>query len=77
MTTPLAGNGQEAADSDREVLDRLVRIETKLDNVIYLGTDHETRIRKLERALWLATGAAAAAGGTVGAFVRTALAGAG
>lgn len=77
MTTPPARNGQETAESDREVLARLVRIEIKLDQVIHLGTDHETRIRKLERALWLATGAAAAAGGTVGAFVRTALTGGG
>lgn len=47
----------------------LARIETKLDRALSDGTDHETRIRKLERALWAATGAAAFAGGGIGAFV--------
>jgi hypothetical protein len=51
---------------DREVLDRLVRIETKIDSIIDRGDDHEKRIRRLERALWLAIGAAPAAGGTAG-----------
>lgn len=33
--------------------------------------DHETRMRKLERAVWLWAGAAAAGGGGVGAFLAT------
>lgn len=53
---------------EREVLDRLVRIETKLDAQLTRSDDHETRLRRLERALWLATGAAAAAGGVVGSI---------
>jgi hypothetical protein len=60
----------------------LARIETKLDNVIHSSSDHEmrlraleavtpkdqeSRLRKLERALWLATGAASVIGGGSGA----------
>ncbi|MEU9888678.1 hypothetical protein [Sphaerisporangium sp. NPDC051011] len=60
---------------DREVLDRLVRIETKLDMAINRGDDHETRLRKLERLVWIAAGAAATGGGVVGAIVRQAVGG--
>lgn len=60
--------------------ERLARIETKLDAFLAQQTnyetraqsnhvDHETRIRRLERALWTATGFAAAGGGTLGAIV--------
>lgn len=38
--------------ADREVLDRLTRIETKLDHAISGVDDHEKRIRALERARW-------------------------
>lgn len=57
-------------DAEREVLDRLISIETKLDSVIRRGDDHESRLRRLERALWLATGAAAAGGGLVGSIAQ-------
>lgn len=53
---------------DNEVLERLTRIETKLDTAIGRVDDHESRIRRLERALWPATGAAATAGGAVGSI---------
>jgi hypothetical protein len=46
----------------------VARIEVKLDQALANHADHETRIRKLERALWIATGAAAAGGGTLGAI---------
>lgn len=49
--------------------ERLVRIETKLDIIITNYQDHETRIRKLERALWVAIGAAGLAGGVVGQLI--------
>lgn len=55
---------------DQEVLERLTRIETKLDAAISRGDDHEHRLRRLERAVWLATGAAAAMGGAVGAAAQ-------
>lgn len=62
-------------DSDREVLTRLARIETKLDVAIGRVDDHETRIRRLERAVWVAAGAAATGGGIVGAIIRQAIGG--
>lgn len=46
--------------------ERLVRIETKLDTFNTSSADHETRIRRLERAMWLAVGAAGVGGGLVG-----------
>lgn len=49
--------------------ERLVRIETKLDLANASATDHETRIRRLERSMWLAAGAAAAGGGIVGQLI--------
>lgn len=56
MTTP----------DDLAFFERLVRIESKLDQNSAMHTDHEARIRKLERAIWLATGFAAALGGVAG-----------
>jgi len=47
----------------------VARIEVKLDQALAQHDDHEARIRRLERALWTAAGAATAAGGTVGAIV--------
>ena len=41
-----------------EMVERLSKIETKLDRV----EDHESRIRKLERMVWIAAGAGAVAG---------------
>jgi hypothetical protein len=55
--------------NDESVAERLARIETKLDQALTQHSDHETRIRKLERALWTAAGFAAAGGGAVGALV--------
>lgn len=52
------------------LFERLVRIETMLQTMIASSdnthSDHETRIRKLERALWIAVGAASVGGGIVG-----------
>lgn len=55
--------------------ERLIRLEVKLDLALSNGTDHEARLRRLERALWLATGAAAAAGGVVGSFLSKLISG--
>lgn len=38
------------------VLERLARIETKLDNVLEQKADQEIRIRWLERRLWVGMG---------------------
>ena len=57
--------------TDADVADlkvAIARIETKLDAALTVGADHEARIRRLERAVWLAAGAAAAAGGTLGSL---------
>lgn len=76
---------------DPQTLERLVRIETKID---YMGDmikgqdsrinsvesrvpdpDHEARIRKIERAMWIVAGLAAAGGGTAGGFISQILGG--
>jgi hypothetical protein len=60
--------------------ERLIRIEAKLDAWNLTATahetrsdqihqDHESRIRKLERSVWLMAGAAAAVGGGAGALL--------
>lgn len=54
---------------DTSEFERLVRIETKLDVAITRDADHETRIRRLERSMWIAVGAAAAGGGIVGQLI--------
>ena len=56
------------ADDSHEVAVRLARIETKLDASLTTGTDHEARIRRLERVILMATGAAATGGGVAGAL---------
>jgi hypothetical protein len=52
------------------ISDRLARIETKLDGLSSGHTDHEARIRALERTKWIAVGAAAAAGGLAGQLTQ-------
>ncbi len=51
---------------DAALVEVLTRMETKLDAVLGGHDDHEGRIRSLERKLWLASGAAAVAGGFLG-----------
>lgn len=51
-----------------ELRDLLIEIRTKVDVVIKNQTDHEERVRALERTKWLAIGFAAAAGGLAGQF---------
>jgi hypothetical protein len=47
----------------------LTRVETKLDKV---GNDHEGRIRRTERIMWVAIGLALAGGATgIGSLVGT------
>lgn len=49
---------------------RLVRIETLLEIAINKDKDHEDRIRKLERWMWIATGLAGGIGGVIGQGVQ-------
>lgn len=51
------------------LFERLVRIETKLDTFNERSTDHESRIRRLERTMWIAVGAAGAGGGILGQLI--------
>lgn len=53
------------SDSDTE---RLIRIETMITSIATRDADHETRIRKLERALYIGIGLAAALGSAVGSL---------
>jgi len=52
-----------------EVLERLARIETKLDDTMGVRADHETRIRSLEVWRYLTTGGATAVGALFGFLV--------
>jgi len=58
-----------ATPDDFAQFERLVRIETKLDLANNNHADHEARIRKLERTVWVASGAAATVGGTLGTLL--------
>ena len=55
--------------------ERLARIEVKLDAVLSKHDDHESRLRRLERALWVVTGFAAALGGGIGSVITKLLGG--
>lgn len=49
-----------------EIMVMLARIETKLDEALRQGADHERRLRKLERVAWVGVGLALAGGGAAG-----------
>lgn len=66
--------------NDDGSLERLVRIETKLDiandsNLARVKlederhSDHEVRIRRIERSMWILAGAAAAGGSVIGSLI--------
>jgi hypothetical protein len=61
-----------APGSPGDQIERFVRLETKLDlllqQIMPKQDDHEARIRKLERMVWLAAGSALAGGGAAGAI---------
>lgn len=52
--------------TDESIRDLLIEIRTKVDMLVTQGTDHEGRLRALERTKWLALGVAMAAGGLAG-----------
>jgi hypothetical protein len=45
-----------------EVVERLARIETKLDTTLSTGRDHEKRLRAVEKRQWYHTGGVAVIG---------------
>lgn len=57
--------GQQTPDGMTDH-DRLIVIETLLRERLARVDDHETRIRRLERGMWVAAGFAAAAGSAIG-----------
>lgn len=48
---------------------RLVRIETLLLGISSKGDDHEARIRRLEKVLYIGIGVAAAGGSAIGSYI--------
>ena len=48
---------------------RLVRIETLILGLANKGDDHETRIRRLEKVLYIGIGVAAAGGSAIGSYI--------
>lgn len=57
---------------DTEIRERLARIETKLDRIIDGPAgldDHEKRLRRIEKWMFILTGAAATAGSSAGVIV--------
>ncbi len=56
----------EPGVSDSE---RLIRIETILLSMKDSGDDHETRIRRLEKVLYIGIGIAAAGGSAIGSYI--------
>jgi hypothetical protein len=63
--------------SDKAMTDseRLVRIETMLEGITDRDRDFETRLRRLEKILYIGIGLAAALGSAGGSFVSAALSG--
>jgi hypothetical protein len=56
--------------SDADVLSlqiTMARFETKLDSALAGQVDHEDRMRRLERLVWIASGFASACGAGAGA----------
>lgn len=60
----MANEGMEMNDSQR-----LVRIETLLIGMATRDDDHETRIRRMEKILWLGMGFSAAVGSAAGSYM--------
>ena len=54
---------------DTNERDMLIRMETKLDVVLAGHTDHESRLRRLERVQWKMSGAASVIGGLIAAGI--------
>lgn len=54
--------------ADQSDHDLLIRIEAKLDAWRDAQDDHETRIRKLERLVWIAAGLGMAGGAGLSRF---------
>ena len=72
MADILGGLMSSESATRTEVNERIARLEVQLDHAMRQHADQEARIRRLERALWTATGCAASLGGLVGAVLANA-----
>lgn len=61
--------GTQASPEPVEVT--VARIDEKVTTLLRQRDDHEARIRRLERWVWFATGAAAAVGSAAGSLTST------
>lgn len=59
------------ADELHQLAVTVARMEGKLDAIITANTDHEARLRSLERWRWLMTGGASLIGGGAGAAIAS------
>lgn len=57
------------------LVERMIRIEVKLDTYNSNHSDHETRLRKVERNMYLMAGVALIGGGGIGSIVTQLLGG--
>lgn len=56
-------------DLPRTDTERLIRIEVLLEGIAEKDRDFETRLRRLERIVWIGVGISATAGSAVGSFI--------
>lgn len=75
MGTPVTVINESAVPptEDAALVSFLTRVEVKLDAALTRGDDHESRIRSLERKVFVAAGAATILGGTLGSLAPTLL----
>jgi len=54
-----------------DIAQQFAEVKTLLTAVANVNTDHENRIRKLERAIWIAGGVSLAGGGVLGSVLSS------
>lgn len=68
-------NDSSVRITNREIYDTLVAIDRKLDPIPGQVSDHEVRIRAIEKYLWIWIGASGVLGGAITTLVRSIFAG--
>jgi len=61
----------EELSLETRIFVKLENMDGKLDTLVDKSVDHEGRIRKLEKTIYYATGAAAVLGGVIGNVLGT------
>lgn len=64
---------QQLQTQQKQVEVILARMEVKLDHALTRGEDHETRLRVLEKKVWVASGIAAAVSGLASSWLTNVL----